>query len=126
MEWGDLAGARERVDLLLAGGPTAEALRQRALLEARGGASRAARLLAQRAVQVDPRRWDALLDVGAVLCNRGRFRDGLQLLERGVELSERSGRALLVLAAGQAVAGRLHEASATLDEADRLSAAPRR
>lgn len=117
--------ARERLGALLAGAPGAEALRLAALLEAGRGAAGAARLLAVRAVQDDARRWDALLDAGSALCRRGRFRDGLHLLERAAELSGRCRRALLVLAAGQAVSGRLREASAILDEVDRLNAARR-
>ena len=126
IEAGDDAVARERLDPLLAAAPAVEPLRLGALLEARRGAGGASRVLALRAVQLDARRWDVLLDAGAALCRRGRFQDGLQLLERAVELSGRSRHALLVLAAGQAVSGRLREASATLDEADGLSEARRR
>ncbi|HEY0409457.1 MAG TPA: hypothetical protein VGE42_04245, partial [Candidatus Dormibacteraeota bacterium] len=103
-----------------------EALRLAALAAARTGRVRAAGLAALRASQVDPARWDALLDTGAALCRRGRFAEGVRLLERGAELSGRSPAALLVLAAGSAVAGRLREAVGALDEAGGVSGPPAR
>ncbi|MEA2671161.1 MAG: hypothetical protein QOG45_1381 [Chloroflexota bacterium] len=103
-----------------------EALRLVALAAARTGRVGAARLAALRASQLDPARWDALLDTGAALCRRGRFAEGVRLLERGAELSGRSPAALLVLAAGSAVAGRLREAVGALDEAGGVSGPPAR
>jgi tetratricopeptide (TPR) repeat protein len=126
VEAGDVVLALEMLEPLLEGRPTPEALRLRALLAARGGDVRAARLHALHAAHVDPHRWDALLDVGIALCRRGRFAEGARLLERGVELSGRSPAALETLAAGRAAAGRLHEAAAALDEAEGVSAGPAR
>ena len=103
-----------------------EVLRLAALAAARTGRVRAARLAALRASQLDPARWDALLDTGAALCRRGRFGEGVRLLERGAELSGRSPAALRVLAAGHAVAGRLREAVSALDEAGEVSGPPAR
>jgi len=101
-----------------------EVLRLAALAAVRTGRVRAARLAALRASQLDPARWDALLDTGVALCRRGRFAEGVRLLERGAELSGRSPAALLVLAAGDAVAGRLREAASALEEAGRVSGPP--
>jgi tetratricopeptide (TPR) repeat protein len=98
-----------------------EVLRLAALVSARAGRARAARLEALGAAQLDPARWDALLDVGSSLCRRGRFAEGVRLLQRGAELSGRSPAALLALASGEAVAGRLHEAVSALDEAGGVS-----
>jgi predicted Zn-dependent protease len=103
-----------------------EVLRLAALAAARTGRVRAARLAALRASQLDPARWDALLDTGAALCRRGRFAEGVRLLERGAELSGRSPAALRVLAAGDALAGRLREAVSALDEAGGVSGPPGR
>jgi hypothetical protein len=103
-----------------------EVLRLAALAAARTGRVRAARLAALRASQLDPARWDVLLDTGAALCRRGRFAEGVRLLERGAELSGRSPAALRVLAAGDAVAGRLREAVSALDEAGGVSGPPAR
>jgi Flp pilus assembly protein TadD len=102
-------------------GSDPEALRLAALLSARTGRARAARLQALRAAQLDPARWDALLDTGVALCRRGRFAEGVRLLERGAELAGRSQPALLLLAAGDATAGRLREAVSVLDEANGVS-----
>jgi hypothetical protein len=101
--------------------PGPDGLRSAALVAARAGRSREARLDALRAAQVDSRRWDVLLDTGAALCRRGRFADGIRLLERGADLSGRTRAALLLLAAGNATAGRLREAAAAMDECDGIS-----
>lgn len=101
--------------------PGPDGLRSEALLAAHAGRGREARLLALRAAQIDPGRWDVLLDTGAALCRRGRFADGVRLLERGVDLSRRSRPALVLLAAGAATAGRLKEAAAAMDEAEGVS-----
>jgi hypothetical protein len=107
-------------------GPEPEALRLAALAAVRTGRVRASRLAALRASQLDPARWDVLLDTGAALCRRGRFAEGVRLLERGAELSGRSPAALLVLASGDAAAGRLREAVSALDEAGGVSGPPAR
>jgi hypothetical protein len=122
LDAGDPAEAAALLAPPLDEGTDPEALRLGALLEARSGRTRPARLLALRASQLDPARWDALLDTGAALCRRGRFAEGVRLLERGVELSGRAPAALLVLAAGDATAGRLREAVSALDEAEGVSA----
>ncbi|HEY2705153.1 MAG TPA: hypothetical protein VGL20_15845 [Candidatus Dormibacteraeota bacterium] len=122
LDRGDPGAAAALLEALDDGeGPDPEALRLAALAAARTGRVRAARLAALRAAQVDPARWDALLDTGAALCRRGRFAEGVRLLERGAELSGRSPAALLALAAGDATAGRLREAAGALDEAGGVS-----
>jgi tetratricopeptide (TPR) repeat protein len=119
---GDLGTAQAMLVPLLEDGSNPEALRLGALIAARRGEVRAARLQALRAAQLDPSRWDALLDTGAALCRRGRFAEGVRLLNRGAELAGRSRPALLVLAAGHATAGQLREAVSAFDEARGLSA----
>ncbi len=121
LDRGDPGAAAALLEGLAEAGADPEALRLAALAAARTGRVRAARLAALRAAQLDPARWDALLDTGAVLCRRGRFAEGVRLLERGAELSGRSPAALLVLAAGDAAAGRLREAVGALDEAAGVS-----
>jgi tetratricopeptide (TPR) repeat protein len=90
--------------------PDAEAMRLRALAAVSSGEDRVARAYAIRASQVDPLRWDAAVDAGLALCQRGRFREGLPLLRRAVELSGDDPRAELALAQGEAMAGRLRDA----------------
>jgi tetratricopeptide (TPR) repeat protein len=121
LDGGDTAGAETLLAPLVEAGSDPEALRLAALLSARTGRARAARLQALSAAQLDPARWDALLDTGVALCRRGRFAEGVRLLERGAELSGRSRPALLLLAAGDATAGRLREAASALDEANGVS-----
>jgi hypothetical protein len=101
--------------------PTPEELGAGALTAARAGRSRDARLQALRAAQLDASRWDVLVDTGSALCLRGRFAEGVRLLERAAEVSGRAPAALRALAAGDAVAGRLREAVAAAEEADRVS-----
>lgn len=126
LDRGDTAGAGAMLVPLLEGEPDPESLRLAAVLSARSGRARDARFRALRAAQLDGARWDALLDTGAALCRRGRFADGVRLLERGAELSGRSPAALLVLAAGSAMAGRLREAAAAMDEAEGVAVSGRR
>lgn len=126
LDHGDLAAAAELLGPGVERSDDPEALRLGALLAARRGTVRPARMLALRAAQVDPARGDALLDAGAALCRRGRFPEGLRLLERGAELSGRSRSALTLLATGAATAGRLREAAAALDEAEGVSGRRRR
>jgi hypothetical protein len=125
LDRGDDAGAGALL-AALEGEPDPERLRLAALLAARAGRGRAARLQALRASQLDAGRWDVLLDVGAALCRRGRFADGVRLLERGAEVSGRSRPALLLLASGEAIAGRLREAASVLDEIEGVSRDRRR
>jgi hypothetical protein len=128
------AEALDRGDVAAAGAllaeledePDPERLRLAALHAARAGRGGAARLQALRASQLDPGRWDVLLDAGVALCRRGHFTAGVRLLERGVELSGRSRPALLLLASGEAVAGRLREAVTVLDEIEGVSRGRRR
>jgi tetratricopeptide (TPR) repeat protein len=99
--------------------PDPEAMRIRALSAAASGEVRVARAYALRVVQVDRRRWDALVDTGLALCRRQQWGEGLRLLHRAVEVSDSDSRAELALAQGQAMAGRLRDAVAALDRSRR-------
>ena len=126
LDRGDATATGELLAPLLGAEPQPEPLRLAALVSARAGRSRDARLQALRASQLDPERWDVLLDVGVALCRRGRFADGVRLLERGAELSGRSRPTLLLLASGEAIAGRLRDAVTVLDEIEGVSRGRRR
>jgi tetratricopeptide (TPR) repeat protein len=76
---------------------------------------RAARALALRAVQLDPLRWEVAAQTGLALAQRGRFGEGVRLLERAAEVSKGHHRAELMLAHGTLLAGRLREAAEALD-----------
>ncbi|HXA27247.1 MAG TPA: hypothetical protein VN193_00725 [Candidatus Angelobacter sp.] len=76
---------------------------------------RAARALALRAVQLDPLRWEVAAQTGLALARRGRFGEGVRLLERGAEVARGHHRAELMLAHGSLLAGRLREAAEALD-----------
>jgi Flp pilus assembly protein TadD len=76
---------------------------------------RAARALALRAVQLDPLRWEVAAQTGLALAQRGRFGEGVRLLERAAEVSKAHHRAELMLAQGTLLAGRLREAAEALD-----------
>jgi hypothetical protein len=78
---------------------------------------RAARALALRAVQLDAQRWEVAAQTGLALAQRGRFGEGIRLLERAAEVSSGHHRAELMLAHGMLIAGRLREASEAQDRA---------
>jgi len=91
------------------------ALRGGAMAAALLGDTRAARARALRAVQLEPAEWEVATQTGLALCHRGAFGEGVRLLERGVEVSQRSWLAELTLAHGLALAGRLRDAVEALD-----------
>jgi hypothetical protein len=76
---------------------------------------RAARALALRAVQLDATRWEVPAQTGLALVLRGKFGEGVRLLERAAEASGGHHRAELMLAQGTLLAGRLREAVEAFD-----------
>jgi hypothetical protein len=90
-------------------------LRVGAMAAAVLGDDKAARARALRAVQVEPPVWDVPAGTGLYMAQRGRFGQGVRLLERAAEVSGGHHRAELMLAHGMALAGRLREAVEALD-----------
>lgn len=98
------------------------ALRIGAMASALAGDTRAARALALRAAQLDARAWEVPAQTGLALARRGRFGEGIRLLERAAEVSGGNHRAELMLAHGMLLAGRLREAAEGLHRAGVLPA----
>jgi hypothetical protein len=104
-----LSGERERDDLA--------GLRVGAMACALLGDHRGARARALRVVQLDATRWEATAQTGLALAQRGRFGEGVRLLERGAELSGENHRAELMHAHGLLLSGRLRDAAEAMDRA---------
>jgi tetratricopeptide (TPR) repeat protein len=104
-----LVGERDRDD--------PAALRIGAMAAATLGDTKAARARALRAVQVEPPVWEVPAQTGLLLCQSGRFGEGVRLLERAADVAEGHYRAELMLAHGMALAGRLRDAVDALDRA---------
>ena len=114
----DLAAGRASAALAAASAMDRDSpvgLRIGALAAAALDDQRSARARALRAVQVDASQWDVASGVGLVLCDRGRFGEGIRLLERGADASDGAWRAELMLAQGLAMAGRLRDAVEAFD-----------
>lgn len=79
------------------------------------GDQKGARARALRAVQVDATAWEVAAQTGLELCLRGRFGEGVRLLERAADVSHGHHRAELMLAQGMSLAGRLRDAAEALD-----------
>jgi len=92
-----------------------DALRAGAMACAVQRDQRTARALALRAVQLDAARWPVASQTGLALAQRGRFGEGVRLLERGAEVSGGHHHAELLLAHGMLLAGRLRDAAEALD-----------
>jgi hypothetical protein len=98
--------------------PDLDGMRVLALATASVGDSRSARAYALRTVQLDPDRWELLMETGWTLCLRGRFGEGVRLLDRASQLRSGEPRVERVHAAGLLLAGRLRDAVAARDRAE--------
>ncbi|TMC47683.1 MAG: hypothetical protein E6J14_15070 [Chloroflexi bacterium] len=98
--------------------PDLDGMRVLALATASVGDSRSARAYALRTAQLDPERWEVLLETGWTLCLRGRFGEGVRLLDRASQLRSGDPRSERVHAAGLLLAGRLRDAVAALNRAE--------
>jgi hypothetical protein len=106
-----LTSQRDRDDLA--------ALRIGAMACAVLGDQKGARARALRVLQVDATQWEVAAQTGLALAERGRFGEGVRLLERGAEVSEGHHRAELMHAHGLRLAGRLRDAAEAMDRAAR-------
>jgi tetratricopeptide (TPR) repeat protein len=103
------AAERDRDDVV--------ALRVGAMACALLGDQKGARARALRALQVDATQWEIAAQTGLALARRGRFGEGVRLLERGAEVSNEHHRAELMHAHGLYLAGRLRDAAEVMDRA---------